>query len=70
MTEHIVQAQWEAFLDDVAKQHHGFNARIEILGRDFGDQDMAAWPPATAWAERPSLTGRVPCHCVGRGRPA
>jgi hypothetical protein len=34
---------------------------MEIIGRDFGDQDMAAWPPATAWAERPSLTGRFPC---------
>jgi hypothetical protein len=45
MTEHIPQAQWEAFLDDVAKKHHGFDARIEIIGRDFGDQEMAAWLP-------------------------
>jgi hypothetical protein len=45
MTEHIAQAQWEAFLDDVAKQHHGFDARVEIIGRDFGDQEMAAWLP-------------------------
>ena len=45
MTEHIPQAQWEAFLNDVAKKHHGFDARLEIIGRDFGDQDMAAWLP-------------------------
>jgi hypothetical protein len=45
MTEHIEQAQWEAFFDDFAKKHHGFDARIEIIGRDFGDQDMAAWLP-------------------------
>jgi len=45
MTEHIAQAQWEAFLDDFAKTHQGFEARIEIMGRDFGDQEMAAWLP-------------------------
>ena len=45
MTEHIAQAHWEAFLNDVAKKHHGFDARLEIIGRDFGDQDMAAWLP-------------------------
>ena len=45
MTEHIEQAHWEAFLDDLAKKHHGFAARIEIIGRDFGDQEMAAWLP-------------------------
>jgi hypothetical protein len=45
MTEHIEQAQWEAFLNDFAKKHHGFEARIEIMGRDFGDQEMVAWLP-------------------------
>ena len=45
MTEHIAQAQWEAFLDDFAKTHQGFEARIEIIARDFGDQEMAAWLP-------------------------
>jgi hypothetical protein len=45
MTEHIEQAQWEAFFDDLAKKHHGFAARIEIIGRDFGDQEMATWLP-------------------------
>jgi hypothetical protein len=45
MTEHIEHAHWEAFLNDFAKQHHGFDARIEIISRDVGDQDMAAWLP-------------------------
>jgi hypothetical protein len=45
MTEYIAQAHWEAFLNDFAKTHHGFDARIEIIGRDLGAQDMAAWLP-------------------------
>ncbi len=45
MTEHIEQAHWEAFLDDFAKTHHGFDARIEIISRALGDQEMAAWLP-------------------------
>ena len=45
MTEHIEQAHWEAFLNDFAKQHHGFEARMEIIGRDFGDQEAATWLP-------------------------
>jgi hypothetical protein len=47
MTEHIEQAHWEAFLNDFSKTHHGFEARMEILGRDFGDQEVAAWLPFT-----------------------
>jgi hypothetical protein len=47
MAEHIAQAQWEAFFNNVAKTHHGFDAHIEIIGRDFGDQEMAAWLPFT-----------------------
>jgi hypothetical protein len=45
MTEHIEQAQWEAFLNDFSKKHHGFEARMEIIGRDLGDQEAAAWLP-------------------------
>jgi hypothetical protein len=45
MTEHIEQAPWEAFFNDFVKKHHGFEARIEIMGRAFGDQEMAAWLP-------------------------
>jgi len=29
------------------RKHHGFDARMEIIGRDFGDQEMAAWLPFT-----------------------
>ena len=29
-------------MNDFAKQHHGFDARIEIMSPDIGDQDMAA----------------------------
>ena len=47
MTEHIGQAHWEAFLDDFSKTHHGFEARTEIIGRDFGAQEGAAWLPFT-----------------------
>ena len=47
MTEPIEQAHWEAFLNDFSKTHHGFEARMEILGRDFGDQEVAAWLPFT-----------------------
>jgi hypothetical protein len=48
--------------------------RVAVLD-DYQDValTMTDWkvaaPPATASAERPSLTGRVPCHCVGKGRP-
>jgi Family of unknown function (DUF5335) len=45
MTEYIEQAHWETFLNDMAKKHHGFEARLEIIGRDVGDQEMAAWLP-------------------------
>ena len=47
MTEHIERAHWEAFFNNFAKQHDGFAARIEIIGRDFGDQEMVAWLPFT-----------------------
>jgi Family of unknown function (DUF5335) len=47
MTEHIEQAHWEAFLNDFSRTHHGFEARLEIMDRDFGDQEVAAWLPFT-----------------------
>ena len=47
MTEHIEQTHWGDFFDDVAKKHHGFAARLEIIGRDVGDQEMATWLPFT-----------------------
>jgi hypothetical protein len=45
MTEQIERTHWHTFFDDVVKKHHGFDARLEIIGRDFGDQDMATWLP-------------------------
>jgi Family of unknown function (DUF5335) len=45
MTEHIAQAHWETFFDDFAKKHQGYEARLEVIGRDFGDQEVAAWLP-------------------------
>lgn len=47
MTEHIAHTHWRAFFDDVAKKHHGFEARLEVLGRTVGDQEVAAWLPFT-----------------------
>jgi uncharacterized protein DUF5335 len=45
MTEHITQAHWETFFDDFAKKHHGYEARLEVIGHDFGDQEVATWLP-------------------------
>ncbi len=45
MQEHIEPAHWAAFFDDLAKKYHGFEAHIEVIGRDFGDQEAAAWLP-------------------------
>jgi hypothetical protein len=45
MTESIAQAHWETFFDDFAKKHNGYEARLEVMGRDFGDQDVATWLP-------------------------
>jgi hypothetical protein len=53
MTESIVQTHWEAFFDAMAKQHHGFEARMEVIGQDFGHQEMAAWLPFTGMSYDP-----------------
>ncbi len=45
MPENIDPARWEAFCDMFSKQHHGYEARIEMMGSSFGDQEMAAWLP-------------------------
>jgi len=47
MTEAMGQAHWEAFFDAVAKKQHGFEARMEVIGQDFGHQAMATWLPFT-----------------------
>ena len=31
MTKHIERAHWGTFFDDLAKKHHGFEARLEII---------------------------------------
>lgn len=45
MDTHIEKADWATFCDDFAKVHHGYEARLEIVGRAFGDQLEAAWLP-------------------------
>jgi hypothetical protein len=45
MDGHIEKAQWSTFFTDFAKTHHGYEARLEIIGRAFGDQEEAAWLP-------------------------
>jgi hypothetical protein len=53
MTEHIAHAHWEAFLNDVSRTYHGFEARMESIGRDCGDQEVAAWLPFTGISSDP-----------------
>jgi hypothetical protein len=53
MTAHIEQAHWETFLNNVSKTHHGCEARMEIMGRDVGDQEVAAWLPFTGISSDP-----------------
>jgi len=45
MEEQIAQDHWMTFLNDFNKTHHGYEASIEIVGRDFGDQEETAWLP-------------------------
>jgi hypothetical protein len=45
MTEQLEKAQWSDVFTDLAKTYHGFEARLEIIGRAFGDQEAAAWMP-------------------------
>ena len=76
MPEHIEQVHWQAFLDDFAKQHHGFDARIEIIGRDFGDQEVASWLPFTGISYDPhyhqifitvgGISSHYPAHLTHR----
>lgn len=45
MKEQIAKDQWAAFLKNFDHQHQGNEARIEIMEREFGDQEEAAWLP-------------------------
>lgn len=45
MQGHIEKADWSDFFTDFAKTNQGYEARIEIIGRAFGNQEEAAWLP-------------------------
>ena len=72
MAEHIEPAHWEAFFDDFARKHHGLEARLEVIGRAFGDQEIAAWLPFSGISYDPhhqqifvtvgGISSRYPVH--------
>jgi Family of unknown function (DUF5335) len=72
MTGHIDKAPWTDFFTDLAKTHHGYEARLEIIGRAFGDQEEAAWLPFTGMSYDPhhnqifitvgGISSRYPAH--------
>jgi hypothetical protein len=72
MTDHIDQAHWADFFTDLAKTHHGYAARLEIIGRAFGDQEEAAWLPFAGMSYDPhhnqifvtvgGISSRYPAH--------
>lgn len=76
MPEQIDRARWEAFCDMFAKQHHGCEARMEVLGSTFGDQEMAAWLPFSGLSYDPhhaqlfitvgGISSRYPVHLTHR----
>ena len=53
MEEQIAQDHWMSFLNDFNKTHHGYEASIEIVGRDFGDQEETAWLPFSGMSYDP-----------------
>ena len=72
MEEQIAPDQWAAFLKDFNRAHQGNEARIEIIGRDFGDQEEAAWLPLSGISYDPhgnqvivsvgGISSRYPVH--------
>ena len=72
MEERIGKEQWSEFFKDFAKTHNGYEACIEILGRDFGDQEETAWLPFSGMSYDPhgdqiiitlgGVSGRYPAH--------
>jgi hypothetical protein len=44
-TEEIPQQQWAQFFDDFSQDHQNWQASVEVLGRDIGDQTEAANVP-------------------------
>ncbi|GIX49421.1 MAG: hypothetical protein KatS3mg131_3632 [Candidatus Tectimicrobiota bacterium] len=72
MQERLERAVWQAYFDDFSKTHAGYMARIEILGRDYGDQEEAAWIPFSGISYDPhhdqllitvgGMSSRYPVH--------
>jgi hypothetical protein len=72
MEEQIAKDHWMTFLNDFHKTHHGYEARIEIVGRDFGDQEETAWLPFSGISYDPhhhqiivtvgGVSSRYPAH--------
>ena len=53
MNSRIEKEQWLAFCDNLSKTLHGYEARLEIIGRAFGDQEESAWLPFTGLSYDP-----------------
>ena len=72
MEGRIDKAQWSNFFTEFAKTHHGYEARLEIIGRAFGDQEEASWLPFTGMSYDPhhnqihitvgGISSRYPAH--------
>ena len=72
MEGQIEKSHWLTFFTDFAKTYHGYEARLEIIGRDFGDQAEAAWLPFSGISYDPhhdqifitvgGLSNRYPVH--------
>ncbi len=76
MAEQVEHARWETFLDTFAKTHHGMEARLEVMGTAFGDQESAAWLPFAGMSYDPhhsqifvtvgGISSRYPVHLTHR----
>ena len=72
MKEQLAKDRWSAFLKGFDRKHQGNEARIEILGREFGDQEEAAWLPLSGISYDPhddqiivtvgGISSRYPAH--------
>lgn len=72
MVGQIEKDEWLAFCDNFAKTHHGYEARLEIIGRAFGDLQETAWLPLSGLSYDPhhndmfitvgGLSGHYPVH--------
>lgn len=72
MEERVTKEQWLSFLTDFEKTHHGYEAYIEIIGRELGDQEESAWLPLSGISYDPhgdqivitvgGISSRYPVH--------